>query len=404
MTHEEALALVRIVCGSGGAAATAAQPAPPSQLLVAAGETDGRSALDLLRSKRSRRPIFTMNEALDAMLGGGVARGEVTEFCGVPGIGKTQLAIQLACDVQIPTCFDGVDGEAVYVDSEGSFVPHRAFEIAHGLASHLSSIALQSNSSEHKEVASGVTAEAILGRIHCYRVYDYVEQMAVIKALPRFLAEHPRVRLLVVDSVAFHFRRDFDDMAMRARLLSSMAQELLGLAERFDLAVVLTNQVTTRLSGASAQVVPALGVTWAHACTNRVMLLWEDGKRVARLVKSPSQRVQSVPYLVTPQGVRGVASRKRKEPDARAAAEEEEEEEEEGEVEAAQSASRRLAPATAPGAAAAAPAAQAAQLAPLIAAAAVPSQGSQSSASSSASAAASPSHASASLMADAQQP
>jgi RecA/RadA recombinase len=35
------------------------------------------------------------------MLGGGVPVGESIEFCGEPGIGKTQLGMQLACDVQV---------------------------------------------------------------------------------------------------------------------------------------------------------------------------------------------------------------------------------------------------------------------------------------------------------------
>ncbi len=41
----------------------------------------------------------------------------------------------------------------------------------------------------------------------------------------------------MLDSVAFHFRRDFEDMALRARLLTGLAQDLSDLAGRFDLAV-----------------------------------------------------------------------------------------------------------------------------------------------------------------------
>ena len=43
-----------------------------------------------------------------------------TEFCGVPGVGKTQLGIQLCVDVQLPECYSGAAGEAVYIDTEGS--------------------------------------------------------------------------------------------------------------------------------------------------------------------------------------------------------------------------------------------------------------------------------------------
>lgn len=65
--------------------------------------------------------------------------------------------------------------------------------------------------------------------------------------------------MIVVDSVTFHFRQDFDDMALRTRVLSGMALKLMNLAKRFSLAVVLLNQVTTKHTEASFQLALALG-------------------------------------------------------------------------------------------------------------------------------------------------
>jgi RAD51-like protein 2 len=63
------------------------------------------------------------------------AAGEITELCGCPGIGKTQMGIQLCTSVQIPGAFGGYDGTAVYIDTEGSFMAERAQDIAEvGLA------------------------------------------------------------------------------------------------------------------------------------------------------------------------------------------------------------------------------------------------------------------------------
>ena len=45
------------------------------------------------------------------------------------------------------------------------------------------------------------------------------------------------MKLIVIDSVAFHFRQDFYDMAQRTRLLAEMAQKLMHLAEEKNLAV-----------------------------------------------------------------------------------------------------------------------------------------------------------------------
>jgi RecA/RadA recombinase len=162
------------------------------------------------------------------------------------------------------------------------------------------------------------------------------------------------IKLIVIDSVAFHFRRGFGrfssnaassndasssntntnahttnsltlaqpnqqqqqaDYGLRSRLLHAMAQQLLSLAQQHTLAVVLMNQVTTRFnkgssaSGSSSesasanQLMPSLGESWAHACTNRVMLYWLSGIRHARVVKSASKRCATAQYRVAQSGI-----------------------------------------------------------------------------------------------------
>lgn len=44
--------------------------------------------------------------------------------------------MQLAVDVQIPECFGGVEGEAVYIDTEGSFLAERLADIAEVTVKH----------------------------------------------------------------------------------------------------------------------------------------------------------------------------------------------------------------------------------------------------------------------------
>ena len=51
----------------------------------------GRSALEMLKAERLQGYIVTFCAKLDSMLGGGVPLGKITEFCGAPGTGKTQL-------------------------------------------------------------------------------------------------------------------------------------------------------------------------------------------------------------------------------------------------------------------------------------------------------------------------
>ena len=51
----------------------------------------GHTALDLLHREQVRGSIVTFCAGIDSMMGGGVALGKVTEFCGGPGLGKTQM-------------------------------------------------------------------------------------------------------------------------------------------------------------------------------------------------------------------------------------------------------------------------------------------------------------------------
>lgn len=47
-----------------------------------------------------------------------------------------------------------------------------------------------------------------------------------------------KVKVVIVDSVTFHFRQDFDDLARRTRVLGGMALKLMKLAKQFSLAVM----------------------------------------------------------------------------------------------------------------------------------------------------------------------
>nr|POF23422.1 dna repair protein rad51 like 3 [Quercus suber] len=66
--------------------------------------------------------------------------------------------------------------------------------------------------------------------------------------------------------------------------------------------VVLLNQVTTKYIDGSFQLTLALGDSWSHSCTNRVILYWNGNERYAYIDKSPSLRLASAPYSVTSKG------------------------------------------------------------------------------------------------------
>ncbi|CAL8318953.1 unnamed protein product [Merluccius merluccius] len=250
---------------------------------------------------KEERSIVTFCSQLDAALGGGVPLGRTCEVCGAPGLGKTQLCLQLCVDVQIPECFGGLGGEAVFVDTEGSLVVQRVVDLAHAAVQHC---ALQNHDPEQQEAMKDFTMETILNHLHLMRCHDYVELLAQVHLLPDFLLRNPKVRLLVIDSLAFPFRRHFEDLSVRTRLLSGLAQQLIQIASQHSVAVVWTNQMTYQVCSSQWKLVPALGESWGHSATQRLLLHWSGTHRLASVFKSPNNMESSVSYSITQQGFR----------------------------------------------------------------------------------------------------
>lgn len=234
----------------------------------------------------------------------------------------------------------------------------RVAEMATELSSHLHKLA-RGQASKNKSqdaivsqlaAAQSMTRDRFLEGIQIFRVHDQTEIIATINHLGAFLKLHTKIRLIVIDSIAFHFRQDLFDTAGRSRVLSAVAQTLNQLAYEHHLAIVVVNHVTTRFERATSlsrgmstatgahgadndeydlpdepantsasgsvavssvqRLVPALGEQWSHCITNRVMLHWHQGtQRRASLVKSPSMPFASAPYCVCERGIRDIPVR-----------------------------------------------------------------------------------------------
>lgn len=220
--------------------------------------------------------------------------------------------MQLSVCVQVPSLFDGCGGQALYIDTEGSYQVDRVREVGEGLLHHLRH--MKNRTQQQNDSIKNMTVEDILKNIYYYRVHSFIEQIALVNVLPSFLTQHQNIKLIVLDSVTFHFRHGHEDMAHRSRLLHGFAQNLAKIAQEFDVAVVLMNQVTTKITGTGQSfLAPALGESWAHACTNRIVLFRkEDGFRYAHLYKSPSLKSATVQYDITKIGIRSIQHSKKR--------------------------------------------------------------------------------------------
>ncbi len=159
-----------------------------------------------------------------------------------------------------------------------------------------------------------------------YTVNNSGELMDLLKELQNLIITH-NVKLVIVDSVASVVRREYDNKQIKDRqsLLIEQAQALKQAAERFDIPVLVTNQVTGRFGandglnghsniatrgggGGASSVTAALGAVWAHAVNTRLVLENRGvyGGRHLYVAKSPRCAVCSLQFAIGAAGMDSV--------------------------------------------------------------------------------------------------
>lgn len=236
------------------------------------------NAADLLEKEQSQTNYTTMSSSFDKLLSG-IPSGALVEVAGFPGMGKTQLAMQLCVSIHL----SDPKASAIYIDTEGSFVPSRLAQMA--------------------AAVSPGDVEAILSNVHVYRITSQLDLLALLNLLEEYIMDDPTIKLVIIDSIAFPFRNS-TDMAHRSRTLHTMAQILRKIASLYGVCVLITNQMTTKIiqkvTGESSSImIPALGESWGHACMHRIVLLWKNETRIAWLSKSSTRANKQQPFTVT---------------------------------------------------------------------------------------------------------
>ena len=251
--------------------------------------SDFITAEELWKKRQIMLKCSTGSKNLNKLLGGGIETQALTEFIGEFGTGKTQACLMFSVMVQLPPEKGGLNGNAVYIDTEGTFIPERVFEIANAL---------------------GLDPHQTLGNIFLARAYNSSHQSLLIEHLPKFCPEN-NVKLVVVDSMISHFRGEYlgrENLSERQQALNSQLHKLLRLTEAFNLSVVVTNQVQAnpaQFFGDPNK--PAGGNVMAHACTHRVYLRkGGKGTRIATIIDSPSLPESKVRFKITEKGIEDV--------------------------------------------------------------------------------------------------
>ncbi|MCE7745297.1 MAG: DNA repair and recombination protein RadA [Candidatus Heimdallarchaeota archaeon] len=245
------------------------------------------SAADLLLKEEKRLKITTGSTELDKLLGGGIFTGEITEVSGEFATGKTQLCFQLCINVQLPPEQGGLEGGVYYIDTEGTFSSTRIVQMAQ---------------------SKGLDPKKLLRNIAVTRTYNSDHLTFLIMNVEQIIKER-NIKLFIIDSIASHFRAEYigdDRLVSRQQAIMRLAETMKQLIKKYDIAIVVTNQVIATMDESlfDKSPHPALGFAWAHRPHQRVLLRkGRDQARIARMYDSSRLPDRECVFFVTEKGI-----------------------------------------------------------------------------------------------------
>lgn len=235
--------------------------------------------------------ITTGSDELDKMTGGGIPTQMITEVYGKNSTGKSQLALQLAINVQKPEDEGGLGKSCIFIDTEKTYMTERIEQLAE---------------------AQDLDSSDALDNIYVGQAHSSDHQLMLGEQTQQICADED-IGLIVVDSIIAHFRVEFtgrDSLTERQEKLNNHLHTLARVAENYNCAVFITNQVYSdpgKMFGDPTK--PIGGNVLAHKSSLRIYLQStgqkpESQEWKARLTDSPHLPQQEVPFVIDENGIR----------------------------------------------------------------------------------------------------
>lgn len=234
--------------------------------------------------------ITTGSSELNRILGGGFQTGKLTEVYGPFKSGKTNLAHTIAVTIQLSRKKGGLGAAVAYIDTENTFSKEKIKRIAKRFE---------------------LDPKKVLSQIFHARIYSSDHQSQMIQKAES-LCKTRNVRLIVVDSLMALMRAEYVGIGMLARrqsALNNMIHALSRIAETYNCAVLLTNQVSTKMMGMFSADDAIGGNIVAHGCHFRVMFKTKGFssnnslKRRAVIVDAPDLPPEEAEFYITSVGI-----------------------------------------------------------------------------------------------------
>src|SRR5919107_1329572 len=242
------------------------------------------TADDALQKRRSLLRCTTGSKALDKLLLGGIETQALTEFYGEFGSGKSQVCHTLCVTANQPIEAGGLNSAVIYIDTEGTFRPERVEQIAR---------------------SRGIDPTEILKNVAVCKVYNSSHLELIVKDLGKYIDDF-KSKLVIIDSIISLHRAEFSGrgtLADRQQRLNGMLHKLIRLAEIYNIAIIITNQVQSSPDTFFGDPTKATGGNvLGHASTYRIYLRKSGENRIAKMMDSPYHPYSDTRFTVTEKG------------------------------------------------------------------------------------------------------
>jgi DNA repair protein RadB len=228
--------------------------------------------------KNIEQSKIATNSSLDKILGGGIEKGNITQFYGPPGSGKTNITLMLSVQVV-------KNGKKViYIDTEGGVSIDRIKQIA-------------------KDDFENVANDIIVFEPHSFH-----EQEDNLKTIGSLLSSRgDDIDLIVLDSAVALYRLNESKSPILNKELGKQMGLLSTFSRKYNLAVLITNQIYSAFDGESNGNIRPVGGDILRYWSKVIVELEKSdlvGQRIANLRRhrSISEGI-SVKFKITDSGI-----------------------------------------------------------------------------------------------------
>ena len=183
------------------------------------------------------------------------------------------------------------DNKAIYIDTEGKFRPERLAQIAQ---------------------EKGLDCRKVLSNIKSARTLNSPRLETILRQeCSSHIAKEPNTKLLMVDSLTSHYRAEYAGYSMlsqRQHRLNKIMNLLQNMAQVYNIAVVITNQVLNSTDGTCRNSdKPIGGNIMAHSSTFRIQLRGSNPDCLnSKLISSSCYPQNEKPFAINEGGIADV--------------------------------------------------------------------------------------------------